>query len=382
MVMLVSRVHLSNWKNFRSCDVDLSGRTFIVGANASGKSNFLDVFRFLHDVTKVGGGLQMAVANRGGMRKVRCLAARQDTAVEIGIVFRDSVDAPAAWTYNLAFNSVENDELKNKEVCVVREFVQRGDEVILNRTSDSGEDVESLTYTYLEQGASNLKFRELKNFFEDIEYLNLIPQLLRESSLVPAMVAEDYFGRDFLQRLSRLDGETGEAYLKTISEVLRQTVPQLEELKLAYDENGQPHIEMKCRHLRGGDNRQREDQLSDGTLRLIGILFAVLDSKGMVLLEEPETNLQSSVVSRLPQYISKLLRTENPKAQVLITTHSYEILSDQGIGSDEVVVLMPSAEGTKVTNASSLSDVNDELSAGFSVADAVIPYTDPYKVNF
>lgn len=377
--MLVSRVHLSNWKNFRSCDVDLSGRTFIVGANASGKSNFLDVFRFLHDITKVGGGLQMAVASRGGMRKVMCLAARQDAAVEIGIVFRESVDSPVAWTYNLAFNSVENDDLKNKEVCVVKEFVQRGDEVILSRTSDSGEDVESLTYTYLEQGASNLKFRELKNFFEDIEYLNLIPQLLRESSLVPAMVAEDYFGRDFLQRLSRLDHETSGAYLKTISEVLRQKVPQLDELNLAYDENGLPHIEMKCRHLRGDDNRQREDQLSDGTLRLIGVLFAVLDSKGMVLLEEPETNLQSSVVSRLPQYISKLMRTKNHKAQVLITTHSYEI---QGIGSDEVVVLMPSAEGTKVTNASSLSDVNDELSAGFSVADAVIPYTDPYKVNF
>ena len=379
--MLVSRVHLSNWKNFRSCDVDLSGRTFIVGANASGKSNFLDVFRFLHDITKVGGGVQMAVASRGGMRKVRCLSARQNTDVEIGIVFRDSVDGPVTWTYNLAFNSLENDELKNKAVCVVKEFVRRGDEVILNRTSDSGEDVESLTYTYLEQGASNLKFRELKNFFDNLEYLNLIPQLLREVPPVPTMVAGDYFGRDFLQRLSRLDGETSGAYLKTISNVLRQTVPQLDELKLVYDENGLPHIEMKCRHWRAYGNRQQEDQLSDGTLRLIGILFAILDSKGMVLLEEPETNLQSSVVARLPQYISKLMRTKNHKAQVLITTHSYEILSDQGIGSDEVVVLMPSAEGTMVTNASSMNDVNDELAAGFSVADAVIPYTDPYKMN-
>lgn len=382
MVMLVSRVHLSNWKNFRSCEVDLSERTFIVGANASGKSNFLDVFRFLHDITKVGGGLQMAVSSRGGMRKVRCLSARQNTDVEISIVFRDSVDGPDFWTYRLAFNSVDNDGLKNKEVCVVKEFVQRGDEVILDRSVDSGEDLESLTYTYLEQGASNLKFRELKNFFENLEYLNLIPQLLREASLLPAMTTEDYFGRDFLQRLSRLDRETCGAYLKTISEVLQQTVPQLDELNLVYDENGQPHIEMKCRHWRTYGNRQQEDQLSDGTLRLIGVLFAILDCKGMALLEEPETNLHSSVVSRLPQYISKLIRTNNHKTQVLITTHSYEILSDQGIGSDEMVVLTPSAEGTKVTNASSMSDVNDELAAGFSVADAVIPYTDPYKVNF
>lgn len=59
--MYISRVKLYNWKNFRECDVRLSERCFVVGANATGKSNFLDVFRFLRDVVKEGGGLQAAV---------------------------------------------------------------------------------------------------------------------------------------------------------------------------------------------------------------------------------------------------------------------------------------------------------------------------------
>lgn len=79
--MYISRIKLFNWKNFHDCEVALSERCFIVGANATGKSNFLDVIRFMRDIVKQGGGLQAAVALRGGLKKIRCLAARQRTEV-------------------------------------------------------------------------------------------------------------------------------------------------------------------------------------------------------------------------------------------------------------------------------------------------------------
>ena len=60
--MIVSSIKLKNWKNFQNVDVKLKERVFVVGPNASGKSNFLDVFRFLRDIAKPGGGLQKAVA--------------------------------------------------------------------------------------------------------------------------------------------------------------------------------------------------------------------------------------------------------------------------------------------------------------------------------
>ncbi|HCC33876.1 MAG TPA: hypothetical protein DEQ28_08280 [Clostridiales bacterium] len=53
--MRCSRIVLENWKNFASIDVPLQQRAFLVGPNASGKSNFLDVFRFLRDVAASGG---------------------------------------------------------------------------------------------------------------------------------------------------------------------------------------------------------------------------------------------------------------------------------------------------------------------------------------
>jgi predicted ATP-dependent endonuclease of OLD family len=47
--VIITNVKLVNWKNFKSVDVQLRERMFVVGANASGKSNFFDVFRFLFD---------------------------------------------------------------------------------------------------------------------------------------------------------------------------------------------------------------------------------------------------------------------------------------------------------------------------------------------
>jgi predicted ATPase len=59
--MIISKIELFNWKNFHRCEVGVQERCFVVGANAAGKSNFIDALRFLRDVAKQGGGLQTAV---------------------------------------------------------------------------------------------------------------------------------------------------------------------------------------------------------------------------------------------------------------------------------------------------------------------------------
>ncbi|MGH7873507.1 MAG: ATP-binding protein, partial [Candidatus Binatia bacterium] len=40
-----ARLYLENWRNFQRADLELQRRVFLVGPNASGKSNLLDVFR-------------------------------------------------------------------------------------------------------------------------------------------------------------------------------------------------------------------------------------------------------------------------------------------------------------------------------------------------
>lgn len=63
--MWITRLKLKNWRNFKQIDIALRDRVYLIGPNASGKSNLLDVFRFLRDIAKTsGGGLQKAVKDR------------------------------------------------------------------------------------------------------------------------------------------------------------------------------------------------------------------------------------------------------------------------------------------------------------------------------
>lgn len=125
--------------------------------------------------------------------------------------------------------------------------------------------------------------------------------------------------------------------------------------------------------------KQREDQFSDGTLRLVGLLWSLLDGDSLLLLEEPELSLNAGIVTKLPAVIYRLQRQR--KRQVILSTHSADLLSDKGIGGEEVILLTPSVEGTEVSLASDIKDVRELLEVGLTIAEAVLPRTVPSNVN-
>jgi hypothetical protein len=162
-------------------------------------------------------------------------------------------------------------------------------------------------------------------------------------------------------------------------DALRVAVPQLKELELWRDDRGTPHLRGKYEHWRPQGAWQTEEQFSDGTLRLLGLLWATLDGKGPLLLEEPELSLHPEVVRFIPQMFARIQRRSG--RQILVSTHSADLLRDDGIGLDEVLLLQPGAEGTSVRPASSFVEIRALLEGGLSLADAVIPRTRPEKAD-
>lgn len=79
----LTEVRLEDWRNFTLFNQPLSRRVFVAGPNASGKSKFLDAFKQLRDIARVGGGLQSAVKLRGGPGSMRSFAARTEPKVRI-----------------------------------------------------------------------------------------------------------------------------------------------------------------------------------------------------------------------------------------------------------------------------------------------------------
>ncbi|MFA5863648.1 MAG: AAA family ATPase [Phycisphaerae bacterium] len=376
--MIISYIKLVNWRNFRLAETEMGPRVFIVGPNACGKSNFLDVFRFLRDIAKPGGGLQKAVNDRGGISKIRSLSARRYPDVEIEIHLAEKPEQEPVWKYAIG---IKQDVRGFRKPYLVYERVWKGNEQILNRPdSDDEKDKERLTQTHLEQINANERFRDIHRFFVSILYLHLVPQLLRfpEAFAGPNM-SDDPFGRNFLERVTKTPEKTRKARLKKIEEVLRKAVPQLKELKHVKDEMGIPHLEAVYEHWRPKAGKQREDQFSDGTLRLIGFFWSLLEGESLLLLEEPELSLNAGIVQKLAPIIHKLQKQR--KRQVIVSTHSFDLLSDKGIGGEEVILLTPSHEGTKVQLASSILEVWDLLESGMSIGEAALPRTAPSNIH-
>jgi predicted ATPase len=377
----VSRIILKNWRNFRAVNVPLRERQFVVGPNAAGKSNFLDVFRFLRDIAKPeGGGIQKAVKDRGGISKLRSLAARRDPEITIEVQLSESeLDKKPSWRYRL---EIRQESRGYRQPFISSERVWSGSEIVLDRpTHQDKVDPIRLTQTYLEQVNENAAFREIVKFFEAATYLHLVPQLLRYSDMIQGrMVESDPFGQGLLERVAKTPGRTQKSRLSRIETALKVAVPQLQQLRFERDtETGRPHLGALYSHWRPNAGWQREDQFSDGTLRLIGLLWSLLEGDSLLLLEEPELSLNAAIVSRLAPLIYRMQRQR--RRQVIVSTHSMDLLSDPGISASEVLLLEPSTEGTSITPMSAISDLTRLTEAGLSVGEVVLPRTQPKQLE-
>jgi predicted ATPase len=379
-MMQITRVKLKNWRNFRSFDASFAHISYILGANASGKSNLLDVFRFLRDISKpAGGGLQSAVISRGGVSKLRCLHARRDTEVCIDIELSDSLeDIESSWRYVLGFKP----EGKGAQrILISREEVWRKGKQLFARPDNADkDDAVLLTQTRLEQIGGNANFRELADFFGSITYLHLVPQFLKFAGhLGDRSLDNDPFGQGFLERIAKTTERVRSSRLNKIGQALSLAVPQFKELRFIKDDSGHPHLEALYSHHRPNAGWQSEEDFSDGTLRLIGLLWALLDGSSMLLLEEPEISLNDAVVEQIPVIIQHLQKNKRSRRQVLISTHSQALLSNPGIDGRGIVLLEVTGDGT--IGRMLKDDEKMALKAGLSAAEVVLPKTRPDSVS-
>ncbi len=353
-------------------DVLLQRRTFLVGPNASGKSNFLDAFKFLRDIADPQGGFQRAVRSRRGVSPIRSLHAHRypNVAIEVEVDLGES----EGWTYRIEFG-----QDNQRKPILRKETVHCGRERLLKRPDPDDElDESRLTETHLEQVNANKHFRQLQDFFAKVRYLHLVPQLVREPDRSTSRERDPY-GSDFLDQMASTPKKSLNSRLDRITKALQVAVPQLEQLELDRDDRGIPHIRGRYAHWRSQGAWQREDQLSDGTLRLLGLLWVLLEGSSPLLLEEPELSLHPAVIRHIPAMLARIGRRTG--RQVLLSTHSVDLLSDEGISAGEVILLEPTQDDTRVIVAGSDEQVRALIEGGIPMGEAVLPRTAPRCVN-
>lgn len=353
--MEFSHVRIRNWKNFRDLSFDVGHRLFIVGPNAAGKSNLLDVFRFLGDIVAPGGGMAQAVEQRGGLKKVRSLFSRQHPSPSIDVKLRDGDDE---WRYVLV---IRQEGSGHRRVLVEEERVEvNGKRVLKRPTKEDKEDAELLTQTYLEQKVTNKEFRKIADFFAQTRYFHPVPQVIRGLT-GNEIKSSDPYGSDFIRQISETPKKTQDARLRRVQAALQKAIPEFEKLRLEKDSMGVPHLEAAYKNWRPHAAWQNETQFSDGTLRLLGLLWTLVatpaEKSSVLLLEEPELSLHSALVSKLPRLLAEARKNAKGAVQVILSSHATEVVDDDSVGAEEVLVLLPGKDGTKGSLLSDREDV-------------------------
>lgn len=371
--MQITHVTAHNWRNFKNLDFAVADRLLIVGPNAAGKSNLLDLFRFLGDISRKGGGLAAALEARGGLSRARCLFARNNHKGELAIMV-DLRDGEDEWRYELA---IKGEKGGHNRPIVVREIVtSNGRELLSRPDTNDDRDPDQLTQTHLEQISANQEFRPIAEYFAKANYFHLVPQMIRYPQAGGA--SPRAFGSSMIADMNATPVRTRQAWFRRIERALQSAVPGFETLRLEVDKAGQPHLIAGYRNWRRNPSEQNETDFSDGTLRLIGLLWTIISSPangGVLLLEEPELSLNAAVVQKLASLLAMAQR--GTSMQVILSTHSPELLDDEGIRPGEVLVLQVTSDATVANQLSEIAEVEAQISADLPLSEVVAELINP-----
>ena len=376
--MKLTHIAITNWRNFAHIEFDMSSRLFVVGPNSSGKTNLLAALRFLSDVARQ--GLVAASEYLGGpsryihagadsvsfsvsadvdtrqitydlsLRKVRViddfslgrirlhpsskgipedlLEADQPRILQPQVVVKPvSLSFDGLTTMEIA-GSPDEGQLEDETAFPVSDDVFVEDEKLVI----DGEDVTGTPVTARALGSVLF----IRNMLLGIRYIHPNPKKMLERS--------DHYdpdhGTGFFQHAGRFSDQQLDAVVDRIRPIMAAVVPEIPNLSYQRMGLGTELVFYSDTPVRGASGVYSHEQFSEGTLRLLGLLFDLATlprDTSVVLIEEPETFLQASVVRSLPSLLAEIAM--NRDVQMVISTHSPELIDSELVLPSQVLML-------------------------------------------
>lgn len=338
---LISRIALRNYRSIAVCDVALGPLTFIVGRNGAGKSNLLDALRFVADSLRH--SVDHALRERGGVHEVRRRSSGHPTNFGIRIEF-DLPHARGHLAFEIAAKTSGRYDLK-REQCVLttpdaRQFFYTLHNGVVSSNMHRPP-APAPGQLYLVRASGDDAFRPVVEALAKMGFYNLNPDEMRKNQPPAPEPLLHRDGRNIASVLFRLEEHSREnkqrieEYLASVVDGIVGVTPKHfgAEEGLEFRQNTG-----RARH----PWRFHSVGMSDGTLRALGVITALFQSKWdpdarqVIGIEEPESALHPSAVGVLIDS----LRDASESAQVLITSHSPELLDDKEITADQLLAVV------------------------------------------
>lgn len=345
----LTRVVLRNYKSIGACDVRLGPLTYLVGANGSGKSNFLDALHLVRDA--LAGSLDNALNERGGLSEVRRRSSGHPTHFGIRLEFRLPDGRAGHYAFNIGALQDRGYEVQT-EKCVI-DGVGKGpffqiEKGILKKSSEGA--FPAVTSDRLALvGASGLTaFRPVFDALTAMGFYNLNPKLMREPQKPQDGRLLKPVGENIVSVIGHLERVAPDR-LVTIQDYLQTVVPMIQGVR-RHAIGTLETLEFR-QAVAGAKDPWRfpAQNMSDGTLRALGVLTALFQGNRdfaplLIGIEEPETALHPSACAALREALAQA----SQRTQVIVTSHSPDLLDDRNISPEHFLAVVSEGGDTRI----------------------------------
>lgn len=406
--MLLTGLKIKNFKSIASADIDFEPLTMLVGANASGKSNLINVFRFISNITTE--GIDNAVALQGGIPYLANASLPKGTPIEISFTLDLSnegwVRSTGKKTVALEIQKIDyhftlQPNLRGGGYHIISDDMSLTFDCLhVDLTARRDQRYTSLNAKYLlsaERKTAKASI-QLKHIFTPPDVIDdetrhtiecdITPQvfarlcnedkkelmLYRISMLLPSLFSESTFIRIFdfdpreLKKSSSMAStkileENGSNVASVLHSILRtkenrkklttllnEFLPFVDGITIEnnFDKSFSYKVQEKF-----SNKAFHANFLSDGTVSLLAIIIALYfeELSNVIILEEPERNIHPKLLSSLLESAEDV----SEEKQVIITTHNPEFLKHAKI--DNVRLVQRDADGYTLISTPGNSEV-------------------------
>jgi len=370
--MNIKRIRVINFKSFEKLDIELGKFNVLIGANASGKSNFVSIFKFLRDI--VSSGLDNAVSMQGGVEYLRNIniGASNNLSIkvvsdeEFGLVGRRTKEGlMGVKTYETIYEFTLKFHKKGSGFKIVEDkLVQKCKFVKLNKVKKKIKEKEELGKGEIHIYRSNRKVKiDIIPEEAPLKKEDIFPPFLREEKLRPRellintpfvilppieLMFRDISIYDFDPKLpKKATPITGKAELEedgsNLSIILKKILGNKEKRRklfnlikelLPFVENldvekfADKSLLFKLQETYFKNQYLPASLISDGTINLTGLIIALyFERKPLVIIEEPERNIHPYLISK----VVEMMKDASKNKQIIVTTHNPEVVKHAGL---------------------------------------------------
>ena len=312
---MIKKFFVKNYKSLKELELELQRFNVLIGPNAGGKSNIIDVLAFISELTSKSSLLEL-LGQRGGFEKVVFKGEEKEVEISLAFSFKENLSC----SYSITFSQfIEREKL----IIGDKIGVERGKGGEIKALSAEEKEkifpaippyisaLRSLKRDYIKEISSLIQ--QVHQFLSSFRFYQFIPSEIRKALPVVGILELERSGGNLAQVLHTIHSEKEEIFEK-IEELLKQGIPEVEKLRTPLTP-GKAETYIAIREKSGLEADYH--QLSDGTLKLLAFITAVsLPEATLICFEEPENFIHA----RLQKLLVEILKKS--EKQILISTHN------------------------------------------------------------